>query len=56
MAGHQRRWGLCGVRPFRGDAGCRSAWAYESDRLRNNTETNPTTGITVTYGGSASIW
>jgi len=23
---------------------------------RNNAETNPTTGITVTYGGSASIW
>lgn len=23
---------------------------------RNNTETNPTTGITVTYGGAASIW
>lgn len=23
---------------------------------RNNAETNPTTGVTVTYGGSASIW
>ena len=23
---------------------------------RNNAETNPTTGITVTYGGAASIW
>ena len=23
---------------------------------RNNTETNPTTGVTVTYGGAASIW